>query len=510
MGKSQGLVDGDMSAITNATTKIPGRTTSDIDRIVTELCLICPQLDCIDIICEGSGEQIDRQLITKNLVIELDKNYFKMWFPNDDNDKVSTIGPHFIMGKRKRQKMLEEYNKTPDEEKSIKYNYDLYEKVKSLAKNSERYTFHNRNYLKKKKQSVAEAGSPKIHTELFRIKIICDAAALARLATPKPADIFEQLIVLQELQQSLYKSSVDYVKRIAASYFKRCHKHVVSNINSTAFNGGYDAIRIVIRQKYFLLKLLKKCTELVKNFVKLNDVFGHLFDQAMKWRLLKIEGNDAVLTESRTQKNNFYADILRDATDNVYGTTKNAVTSYEKRLKKKNACDAIISGVPCHDQRSATIVTTPSSHTQHSGETLGSANVSAATATISEGRKEDNEGPPAMKSTTSVTNDDGYNNAMKSTTSMKASADEWSNTETLSKRMLNSYEKQKPCFTEGNTKLPATATTVAPTENNGMKGGKEDAVFEGRKGKDDGPPALKSTTSSSTPVTKDELIIISR
>ena len=151
MGKSEGMVDGDMSAITNATTKIPGRTTSDIDRIVTELCLICPQLDCIDIICEGSGEQIDRQLITKNLVIERDKNYFKMWFPNDDNDKVSTIGPHFIMGKRKRQKMLEEYNKTPDEEKSIKYNYDLYEKVKSLAENSELYTFHNRNYLKKKK-----------------------------------------------------------------------------------------------------------------------------------------------------------------------------------------------------------------------------------------------------------------------------------------------------------------------------------------------------------------------
>ena len=42
-----------------------------------------------------------------------------------------------------------------------------------------------------------------------------------------------------------------------------------------------------------------------------------------------------MLTESRTQKNNFYADILRDATDNVYGTTKNAVTSFEKRLKKK-------------------------------------------------------------------------------------------------------------------------------------------------------------------------------
>ena len=160
-------------------------------------------------------------------------------------------------------------------------------------------------------------------------------AALARLATPEPADIFAQLIVLQDLQQSLYQCSVIYVKRIAASYFKRCHKHVVSNINSTAFNGGYDAIRIVIREKYFLLKLLNTCTELVKNFVKLNDVFGHLFDQAMKWRLLKIEGNDAVLTESRTQKNNFYADILRDATDNVYGTTKNAVTSFEKRLKKK-------------------------------------------------------------------------------------------------------------------------------------------------------------------------------
>ena len=292
---------------------------------------------------------------------------------------------------------------------------------------------------------------------------------LARLATPEPADIFAQLIVLQDLQQSLYQCSVIYVKRIAASYFKRCHKHVVSNINSTAFNGGYDAIRIVIREKYFLLKLLNTCTESVKNFVKLDDVFGHLFDQAMKWRLLKIEGNDAVLTESRTQKNNFYADILRDATDNVYGTTKNAVTSFEKRLKKKNACEAIISGVPCHDQRSATIVSTQSSHSQHSGKTLGSANLSAATAAIPEGPKER------------------------------------SNTEKLSKRMLNSYEKQKPCFTEGNTKLPATATTVAPTENNGVKeGGKEDAVFEGRKGKDDGPPALKSTTSSLTPVTKDE------
>jgi hypothetical protein len=462
LGKSEGLVDGDMSAITSATTKVPGRTTADIEQIVTELCSICPQTDCIKIISEGSGAQIPRQQITKNLIIEKDKNYFKMWFPNID-DKVNIIGPHFLLGKRKRQKMLEEYNTTPEDEKPRKYNYELYEKVKSLAETcGNRYTFHNRNYLKKKNPSGVEANSPKIVTELFKIKLICDAATVAKFATPEPIDVLEQMIRMQELKKSLYKSSVDYVKCIAASHFSRCHRCTTSTIISSAFYGGYKEIRKVIGKNFFLVELLKKCTELVKDFVKLDVVFAHLFEQAMKWRLLKIEGNDALLTESRTQQGNFYADILREATDNVYGTARDAVTSFEKRLRKKSACNAIIKAVPYHDSRSVTIVSTPSSHTQQSGETAGSANVPEATATFYVGR---------MESTASVTMDDGDNNGARlvdeetegAIETLGTSADECPNTETLSEHMKNAYEKQNQYYPKGNAKVSATTTTVAPT-----------------------------------------------
>ena len=462
LGKSEGLVDGDMSAITSATTKVPGRTTADIEQIVTELCSICPQTDCIKIISEGSGAQIPRQQITKNLIIEKDKNYFKMWFPNID-DKVNIIGPHFLLGKRKRQKMLEEYNTTPEDEKPRKYNYELYEKVKSLAETcGNRYTFHNRNYLKKKNPSGVEANSPKNVTELFKIKLICDAATVAKFATPEPIDVLEQMIRMQELKKSLYKSSVDYVKCIAASHLRRCYRCTTSTIISSAFYGGYDEIRKAIRTNFFLNQLLKKCTELVKDFVKLDVVFAHLFEQAMKWRLLKIEGNDALLTESRTQQGNFYADILREATDNVYGTARDAVTSFEKRLRKKSACNTIIKAVPYHDSRSVTIVSTPSSHTQQSGETAGSSNVSEAKATFYVGR---------MESTASVTMDDGDNNGVRlvdeetegAIETLGTSADECPNTETLSEHMKNAYEKQNQYYPKGNAKVSATTTTVAPT-----------------------------------------------
>ena len=45
---------------------------------------------------------------------------------------------------------------------------------------------------------------------------------------------------------------------------------------------------------------------------------------------------------------------------------------------------------------------------------------------------------------------------------------------------------------------------MTPTDNNRVKSGKEDAVFEGRKKEDEGPPAMESTTSSSKSVTKDD------
>lgn len=258
LGKSESLVAGDMSAITSATTKVPGRTTADIEQIVTELCSICPQTDCIKIISEGSGAQIPRQKITKNLIIEKDKNYFKMWFPNID-DKVNIIGPHFLLGKRKRQKMLEEYNTTPEDEKPRKYNYELYEKVKSLAETcGNRYTFHNRNYLKKKNPSGVEANSPKNVTELFKIKLICDAATVAKFATPEPIDVLEQMIRMQELKKSLYKSSVDYVKCIAASHLRRCYRCTTSTIISSAFYGGYKEIRKAIRTNFFPSRIIKE------------------------------------------------------------------------------------------------------------------------------------------------------------------------------------------------------------------------------------------------------------
>merc|ERR1711966_97077 len=307
-----------------------------------------------------------------------------------------------------------------------------------------------------------EANSPKNVTELFKIKLICDAATVAKFATPEPIDVLEQMIRMQELKKSLYKSSVDYVKCIAASHLRRCYRCTTSTIISSAFYGGYDEIRKVIRTNFFLVQLLKKCTELVKDFVKLDVVFAHLFEQAMKWRLLKIEGNDALLTESRTQQGNFYADILREATDNVYGTARDAVKSFEKRLRKKSACNAIIKAVPYHDSRSVTIVSTPSSHTQQSGETAGSSNVPEATATFYVGR---------MESTASVTMDDGDNNGVRrvgeetegAIETLGTSADECPNTETLSEHMKNAYEKQNQYYPKGNAKVSATTTTVAPT-----------------------------------------------
>ena len=417
--KSVGFVHGDMSALTNATTKVPAQRTSDIQKIVNDLCSICPQNDCIKIISESMGEQQPRHRITKSLVIERDKNYFQMIFPNKD-DEDNTIGPHFLMGKRKRQKMRDSYNKTSDDEKPLKYNYDLYDEVKSLAEKGIRYKFYNRSYLKRKKPPGTEAAPPRNETELFKIKIICDAAAVAKMDTPKPVDVLEQLIALEDLHQSLYQSTLDYVKRIVTSYFSRCHKFTTSNINITAFNGGYDEIRKVICNNFVLVQLLAKCTTIVKRFVTTDEVFKHLFEQAMKWRLLKIKGNDAVLTERRTQPNNFYADILTYATDNVYNTANRAITNFVRKEKKNRAMgvshNAIINAVPYHHSKSATIVTTPSSDNQQTVETSGSANVSATAATIFEGQKEDDD-PPAMKSTISsfksVTADDGDNNGGK-------------------------------------------------------------------------------------------------
>ena len=109
-----------------------------------------PKTDVFDFIEETVANQLTRERMTNNLVIGPSKNYLQLHHPNEEN-KTNKIGTYFLLTKTKLAVMEKKFKLLSEDERSARYDYNLYDKVEALSntwENANNYKFHNRGHKK--------------------------------------------------------------------------------------------------------------------------------------------------------------------------------------------------------------------------------------------------------------------------------------------------------------------------------------------------------------------------
>ena len=298
----------------------------DAEHITLKLRPFNPKTDVFDFIEETVANRLTRERMTNNLVIGPSKNYLQLHHPNEENKK-NKIGTDFLLTKTKLAVMEKKFKLLSEDERSARYDYNLYDKVETLSnkgENRNKYRFHNRGHKKQ------EGGCNKNVTELLKIHYICERAKIAQTETPTADDVYEQLWRLSLLEKDLYNTTREYVLRIVTNYFIKCYEFLDFSrtpglSKSTVCScKNYYRIRMVIKNNPIGAQLFSKCHTIVIRRLRDPRVVKHLFENAMRYRLLEITENDTVIWQPRIATNFYYGILSRACASVKFTAPKHA------------------------------------------------------------------------------------------------------------------------------------------------------------------------------------------
>ena len=314
----------DFSVSSSLTSERPSSV--DAEYITIMLRPFHPKTDVFDFIEETVANQLTRERMTNNLVIGPSKNYFQLHHPNEEN-KTNKIGTYFLLTKTKLAVMEKIFKSLSEDERSARYDYNLYDKVEALSnkrENKNKYKFHNRGHKKQ------EGGCNKNVTELLKIHYICERAKIAQTETPTADDVYEQLWRLSLLEKDLYNTTREYVLSIVANYFMKCYEFLDFSRtpglskSTVCSQDDYHRIRRLIKNSPLGAQLFSKCHTMVLPWFRASSVVKHLFENAMRYRLLEITENDTVMWQPRIATNFYYGILSRACASVKFTVPKNS------------------------------------------------------------------------------------------------------------------------------------------------------------------------------------------